>query len=256
MPLDSLLRPPRLACRSAALRHCAQVALCLLLTTGAARTATASAPRESRVLRGVRWGSHAALGVTRWGATRIAGLAARGSRALPLSLRGLGVAGAGGLLVAGAHGLARARAAAERFDAAGDIAWGLRGLASYAAAAQDSTGWLSGAQGFGAVGALCQIGAGACRIRLGVQRHDRPLIGVGALDVAGGLLTLGLNLFGFSNPWVLGAYASTMAVREVYANREPIKAFARRATQKIRCAYGRCRARVAGALRSFAESLD
>jgi hypothetical protein len=240
-------------------RRNASLALCLLLIFGAAQAQAETgreAQREGRAFRVLKRGSRATLGAARWGAAWIGKLAARQSRALALSLRGFGVAGAGGLVVTGVHGLAKARGATDALDAGSDLAWGLRGLASYAAVDRASMGWLRGAQGFGAVGGLCQIGAGACRIRLGMQRRDRSLVTVGALDVAGGLFTLGWDLLGFSNPWLLGAYATTMVAREIYANRKQIAAVSRRAGQKLRCVYGRCRVRVATSLRSFARGLE
>ncbi len=120
-------------------------------------------------------------------------------------------------------------------------------MATYVGEVHEAAPWLDVAKGLGAAGALCQIGAGACRIRLGLQQHDQPLLRLGALDVGVGLLSLGWNLASVSSPWLTGAYVATLAAREGYANRELIK----RSAQKIRCAYGRCRLKVTNVLRSL-----
>jgi hypothetical protein len=247
--------PPLTASRSGRRRSTiawggALLCLWLLIGTAIAAPETAGGKRHGRTVRALRTGFSAAVSVTRWGASLAT------SRAFALSLRGFGAIGAGGLIVTSAHGLATARGAADRLDAGSDLAWGLRGLSTYAAGAGASTGWLHAAQGLGAVGALCQVGAGSCRIRLGLERHDRSLVRIGALDLAGGLLSLSWNLLGVSSPWLIGAYAATMAVREIYANREPLKAFARRAGQKVRCTVGRCKAFATSTFRRLGESLE
>jgi hypothetical protein len=239
LSLELLLRRSTRRARSAALVLClALVAQNALAAPPAAGTG-AERRDGGRVMRLLRRGSGATLGVTNWASKSLAPLLARESRLLSFSLRGLGLVGAGGLVVSGAHGLCRARDPAERFDRSTDLAFGLRGLSIYAAGAGASTAWQHLAQGLGATGGLCQIGGGVCRIRLGLAQHDRSLLRLGALDVGVGVLSVGWSLASAS-PWLIGAYVAAVAGREAYANRELLKSWG----QKIGCFYDRCRARL------------
>ncbi len=171
----------------------------------------------------------AELGETALATSRVAGRAARSGR---VGLRLFGFAGAAGLALTGAHELGLAASTSEKLDAASDLAWGAQGL---------SDGLLGkAALGLGVVGALCQTAAGCRRIYKGWKEHDRAKVKLGALDLAGGLTWLGWDLAGTSNPYFLGAYAGIMIAREGYANRDALKAFAKRGVEKIRCVGRAC----------------
>ncbi len=159
-------------------------------------------------------------------------------------MRGLKVLGLGagvGLAALGARNLSRARNTLERLDAGGDLAWGTEGALYFAGGRALG----SVAQGVGIVGAGLQTAAGIRRIIKGAREHDRSLVKLGALDLAGGLTWMAWDTVGLSNPYLLAGYAGLMVAREAYANREAVKAFGKRTAAKVTCALGRCRAKIA-----------
>jgi len=204
--------------------------------------------RFSRRKDHVWLGSSVSLGTAELGdalaASATAGqVATKTSGRLLGGLRFLGLAGAVGLAATGAHDLYRAASVSQRLDAASDLAWGVQGSINMGTAGTGLIGNM--ATGFGVVGAVCQTAAGCRRLYKGWKEHDRSKMKLGALDVAGGLTWLGWDVAGWSNPYFLGAYAGLMVTREVYANKDAIKAFGQRTAEKVRCAYGACKRQVA-----------
>lgn len=166
------------------------------------------------------------------GSAEVAMISARPAAVLQV-VRGLGLAGAGGLVVTAGRDLRLARDAAARLDAANDLAWGLQGLAGLSfpdwATAQ------AAALGLGIAGAAAQTGVGLLRIGRGIRDRDGPSLKLGLLDLGGGLLWLGWDLVGLQQPLYVGSYVVLMIAREAYANRTEVAGL-----------MGRLRGRAAG----------
>jgi len=127
----------------------------------------------------------------------------------------LGIAGGAGLVATSAHDLRHAVDPYLEIDAASDIAWGVQGLLylSRSAAAQAASVVL------GLAGAAAQTSVGVLRIRRGLRSSQAAEVKLGVLDLGGGLLWLGWDLIGWSQPIFIGTYVVLMVGREAYANK-------------------------------------
>jgi hypothetical protein len=145
----------------------------------------------------------------------------------------LGVGGALGLIATSIHDLRSSKPAAEKWDAASNLAWGQQGLVKLSS----STFALNTAIGLGVVGGLIQTGVGVSRIRRGYKVRDSASIKLGVLDVGSGLLWLGWDLLALEAPLFIGSYVLVRVSREAYANRESVGQFARKARSRAARTY-------------------
>jgi len=136
----------------------------------------------------------------------------------------MGVVGGVGVIAASVLGNSRAKTSEDKLDAASDFAWGAQGL-FYLVSSKVT---MQAALGLGLIGGLTQTYVGARRIWQALKDRNQEKLRLGALDICGGLLWLGWDVLGFSQPLVVGSYVVLMVAREVYASRQDLARLGRR----------------------------
>jgi hypothetical protein len=184
------------------------------------------------------------IGESTYGATKMSPLLQ--------GIRGLGIVGALGLTVHGAHSLFKAKTTNHRLDAIGDLAWGIEGVTNLGfpgSAAISNFGI-----GVGVVGGMCQAAVGCRRISQGIKEHKRDKIVLGALDLASGALWVGWN-FGSFHPAIYGSYIALTLGREAWAHKDQLKALGQKVKAKTECALGTCKRAASTALAGLREKV-